>query len=99
MPIFLAIIITILEVERSRKVIRGQIMVMRNHMVKNRKERLSHIISLGAQLSFDIHHAYVPNCQVLRSSEVNEGQPEVSHLTSNLSGHIFIVILLSLAFN
>ena len=62
MPIFLEIIIlTILEVERSQKVIRGQIMVMRGHMVKNRKERFSHIISLGAQLSFDIHHAYVPN--------------------------------------
>ena len=74
-------------------------MVMRGQKVKSRKERLSHMISLGAQLSFDIHHAYVPKCLVLRSSEVNEGQPEVSHLTSNLSGHIFIVILLSLAFN
>ena len=60
MPIFLAIIIlSILEVKRSKKVIRGQIMVMRGHMVKNRKERLSRIISLDAQLSFDIHHAYV----------------------------------------
>ena len=37
--------------------------------------------------------------QFLRSSEVNEGQPEVTPLTSHLSGHIFIVILLSLAFN
>ena len=57
-PIFLVIVIlTILEVKRSKKVIRGQIMVMRGHMVKSRKERLSHMISLGAQLSFDIHHA------------------------------------------
>ena len=31
------------------------------------------------------------------SSEVNEGQSHVSHLTSHLSGNIFIVILLSLA--
>ena len=63
MPIFLAIIIlTILEVERSKKAIRGQIMVMGGHMVKNSKDRLSHMISLGAQLSFDIHHAYVPKC-------------------------------------
>ena len=62
MPIFLAIILTILEVERSRKAIRGQIMVMGGHMVKNSKDRLSHMISLGAQLSFDIHHAYVPYC-------------------------------------
>ena len=56
------IILSILEVKRSKKVIRGQIMVMRGHMVKSRKERLSHMISLGAQLSFDIHHAYVPKC-------------------------------------
>ena len=35
--------------------------------------------------------------QFLRSSEVNEGQPEVTHLTSHLSGHIFTVILLFLA--
>ena len=62
-PIFLVIVIlTILEVKRSKKVIRGQIMVMRGHMVKNSKDRLSHMISLGAQLSFDIHHAFVPNC-------------------------------------
>ena len=62
-PIFLVIVLlTILEVKRSKKVIRGQIMVMRGHMVKSRKERLSHMISLGAQLSFDIHHAYVPKC-------------------------------------
>ena len=74
-------------------------MVMRGHMVKNSKEMLSHLICMGAQLSFDIHHAYVPNCQVLRSSEVKEGQPEVSHLTSHLSGHVFIVILLYLVFN
>ena len=62
MPIYLAIIIlTILEVERSRKAIRGQIMVMGGHMVKNSKDRLSHMISLGAQLSFDMHQAYAPN--------------------------------------
>ena len=36
------------------------------------------------------------NCKVLRLSEVNEGQSEVSHLTSNLLRHI---MLLSLAFN
>ena len=59
---FIWSILTILEVKRSKKVIRGQIMVMRGHMVKSRKERLSHMISLGAQLSFDIHHAYVPKC-------------------------------------
>ena len=39
------------------------------------------MISLSAQLSFDIHHAYVPKRKVLSSSEVNEGQSEVSHLT------------------
>ena len=61
MPIFFAIILTILEVERSNKVIGGQIMFMRGHIVKNRKEGLSHIISLGAQFSFDIHHSYDPN--------------------------------------
>ena len=61
--IFLVIIIlSILEVKRSKKVIRGQIMVIRGHMVNSRKERLSHMIPLGAQLSFDIHHAYVPKC-------------------------------------
>ena len=70
MPIFLSIIIlTILEVERSKKVIRGQIMVMRGQIVKNRKERLSRIISLGAHLSFDIHHAHVQKHTVLRSLE------------------------------
>ena len=31
----------------SKKVIRGQIMLMRGH-------------TLGAQLSFDMHHTYVP---------------------------------------
>ena len=36
--------------------------------------------------------------QVLKSSDVNKGQSEVSHLTSHLSEQIFIVILLSLAF-
>ena len=62
-PIFLVIVIlTILEVKRSKKVVRGQIIVMTGRMVKSRKDRLSHMISLGAQLSFDIHHAYVPNC-------------------------------------
>ena len=82
----------------GRKVKKGQIMVMRGHMVKNRKGSLSHLISLGAQLSFDIHHAYVTNGLVLRSSEVNECQPEVSHLTSNLFRHIFFVMLMSSAF-
>ena len=46
-------------------------MVMRGHMVKNRKEI------------------------VLRSSEVNEGQPEVSYLASNLLRHILFVMLLT----
>ena len=69
---------------KGKKVIRGQILVMRGNMVKNRKERFSH---MGTQLSFDIHHAYVLN-QVLRSSEVNEGQPVVRHLT--LLRHIFL---------
>ena len=65
----------------------------------DRREMLSHIISLGSQLSFDIHHAYyVPKHKVLRSSEVNEGQPKVSHLSSNLLTHIFFVKLLILAF-
>ena len=36
-------------------------MVMRGHMVKSKKEWLSHMISLGAQLSFDIHHAMFQN--------------------------------------
>ena len=38
---------------------------------------------------FYIHRAY---CKLLflRASEVNEGQSEVSYLTSHLSGHIFI---------
>ena len=35
---------------------------------------------------------------VVRSSEVNEGRPEVSHLTSNLLRHILFVMMLSLAF-
>ena len=30
-------------------------MVMRGYMVKRRKDRLSHMIFLGAQISFDIH--------------------------------------------
>ena len=62
-PIFLVIVIlTILEVKRSKKVIRGQIMVMRGHMVNSRKKMLSLMISLGVKLFFDIHHAYVPKC-------------------------------------
>ena len=91
-PIFLVIVIlTILEVKRSKKVIGGQIMVMRGHdMIKNSKMLVTYDI-LRCSASHDIHHAYVLNCLVLRSSEV-------SHLTSHLSGHIFIVILLSLAF-
>ena len=36
--------------------------------------------------------------QGLGSLEVNEGQPEVIHLTSNFLTHIFCVMLLSLAF-
>ena len=32
---------------------------------------------------------------VLRSSEVNEGQPEVSYLASNLLRHILFVMLLT----
>ena len=60
-PIFWVILIlSILEVERSKMVNRYQIIVMRGHMVKSRKEMLLHMISLGAQLSFDIQHAYVP---------------------------------------
>ena len=49
--------LTILKGWRSIKAIRGQIVVMRGHMVKRRKKMLSQMISLGAQLSFDIHHA------------------------------------------
>ena len=51
----------------------------------------------SAQVSFDIHHVYVTKHKVLRSSEVNEGQPEVSHLTFNQLGHMFFIILLSKA--
>ena len=93
MPIFLAIIIIIFRL-KGKKDIRGQILVMRGHMVKNKKERFSH---MGTQLSFDNHHAYVPN-QVLRSSEVNEGQPVVSHLTihQNLIFHQSVPLTLSL---
>ena len=65
-------------------------MVMRGNMVKNRKERLSHTISMGAQLYFNIHHEYVPNRQVLKSSEVNEGQL----FDLNLLRNIFFVMLL-----
>ena len=32
-------------------------------MVNNRKERLSHMISLGAQLSFDIHYVMFQNAR------------------------------------
>ena len=94
---FLAIITwTILEFLRSLKVIRGLFRVMRGHMIQNSKRFvLYNVLQCSA---FFYIHAYVPKCKVLRSSEVNEGQPEVSHLTSHLSGHIFIVILLSLAF-
>ena len=49
--------ISIFQFSRSKQVMRGQIMVMRGHMVKRRKKMLSQMISLGAQLSFDIHHA------------------------------------------
>ena len=55
MPIFSWF--SIFQFSRSKKVTRGQIMVMRGHMVKRRKKMLSQMISLGAQLSFDIHHA------------------------------------------
>jgi len=40
--------------------VRGQIMVMRGHMAKNSK-KMSHMICMGAQLSFDMHQAYAPN--------------------------------------
>ena len=59
-------------------------------MIKNCKIFVTYDI-LKCSVYFDIH-------KVLRSSEVNAGQPQVSHLTSHFSGHIFIVILLSLAF-
>ena len=55
MPIFSWF--SIFQFLRSKKVTRGQVMVMRGHMVKRRKKMLSQMISLGAQLSFDIHHA------------------------------------------
>ena len=35
-------------------------MVMRGHMAKNSK-KMSHMICMGAQLSFDMHQAYAPN--------------------------------------
>ena len=55
MPIFSWF--SIFHFSRSKKVTRGQVMVMRGHMVKRRKKMFSQMISLGAQLSFDIHHA------------------------------------------
>jgi len=55
MPIFSWF--SIFQFSRSKKVTRGQVMVMRGHMVKRRKKMFSQMISLGAQLSFDIHHA------------------------------------------
>ena len=55
MPIFSWF--SIFQFLRSKKVTRGQVMVMRGHMVKHRKNMFSQMISLGAQLSFDIHHA------------------------------------------
>ena len=59
---------------------------------------LSHIMSFGGQ-HFLNSSCICSKTQSLRSSKVNLGQPEVSHLTSHLSEHVFIVILLSLAFN
>ena len=59
---------------------------------------LSHIMSFGGQ-HFLNTSCICSKTQSLRSSKVNLGQPEVSHLTSHLSEHVFIVILLSLAFN
>ena len=55
MPIFSSF--SIFQFSRSKKVTRGQVMVMRGHMIKRRKKMFSQMISLGAQLSFDIHHA------------------------------------------
>ena len=61
---------------------KGQIMVV-CHVTK-KKKNLSHTIFSGGQLSFNIHHTYVQKRIVFRSSEVNDCQPEASHLTSNL---------------
>ena len=52
-PIFLFIILlSILKVERLKKFIRGQIMVMRGHMVKRRNEKVVTYDILGCQASF-----------------------------------------------
>ena len=120
----------------KKKEYKGKIMVIRGHMVKNRKEscHISYPWVLSCLLIYIMHmfqninflgqrsmkvslrsviwpftwgqkvkkvitHAYVPKHPVFRSSEANEGQSEVSPLTSHVSGHIFIVILVSLAFN
>ena len=62
MPISLSIIIlTILEVQWLIKVIRGQIIVVKGHVVQNRKKVVTYDTS-GAHLSFNIHLTYVPKC-------------------------------------
>ena len=47
----------------GRKVKKCQIIVIRGHMVKNSKEGMSHMISLGVlgclQRTFDMQHAYI----------------------------------------
>ena len=51
-------------------------------MIQNSKKFVTYAI-LRCSAFFDIQHAFFPN---LRSSEVNEGQPEVFYLTIHLSG-------------
>ena len=51
-------------------------MVMRGHMVESRKENFSHMISLDAQLSFDIHHA---SYYLFLRSKVQEGHERSNH--------------------
>ena len=54
---------------KVQKVMRGQIMVMRGHMIQNSKEVVT---SLSVQVSFDIYYVYVIK-RYFRSSEVKEG--------------------------
>ena len=67
MSIFVVIaMLTSIEVWGSIKVIRGQLRVMRGHIIKNSKMFATYDI-LRCSAFFEIHHAYVPNCfEVIR---------------------------------
>ena len=96
MPIFFCNA-TIIEVWGSLKVIKGKLRFMRGYMIQNRKKLVKYDV-LDC-LVFFLYTSCICS-KVLRSSEVViEGQPEVSHLTSNWLRDILFVLAAVFSFH